>query len=69
MKKHEIIARLLKIQAIFFYNTCLASLSFYETLLIYLKENYIGKEINPETIIFYVDSCVKKKNIVGKVFV
>ncbi|MDD5473834.1 MAG: hypothetical protein PHU34_06760 [Candidatus Methanoperedens sp.] len=46
-----------------------ASLSFYETLGIYLKENYVGKEINPETIIFYVDSCVKKKNIVGKVFV
>ncbi len=45
-----------------------ASLSFYETLAIYPKENYVGKEINPETIIFYVDSCVKKKNIVGKVF-
>jgi len=45
-----------------------ASLSFYETLVIYLKENYVGKEINPETIIFYVDSCVKKNNIVGKYF-
>ncbi len=46
-----------------------ASLSLHETLEISLKENYVGKEINPETIIFYVDSCVKKKNIVGKLFV
>jgi hypothetical protein len=37
-----------------------ASLSFYEILTIYLEENYVGKEIIPEIIIFYVDSCFKK---------
>lgn len=41
-----------------------ASLSFYEILAIYLEENYVGKEIISETIIFYVNSCVKK-DIVG----
>ncbi|MBU3966440.1 MAG: toll/interleukin-1 receptor domain-containing protein [Euryarchaeota archaeon] len=36
-----------------------ASLSFNEILAIYLEENYVGKEIIPETIKFYVDSCFK----------
>lgn len=44
-----------------------ASLSYYETLAIYLKED-VGKENNPETIIFYVDSCEKQDDIVGKHF-
>lgn len=43
------------------------SLSYNETLAIYLKED-VGKENNPETIIFYVDSCEKQDDIVGKHF-